>query len=60
MTDNLPDPQAIETKILAKAHGCLAKPTQVELDLPDPPSTVAAQVIADSTTATEESAGGPA
>lgn len=60
MTTIPPAAQAIETEILAKAHGCLAEPTQVELNLPDPPSTVAAQVIADSTTAIEESAGGPA
>lgn len=60
MTTYPPVPQAIETEIRAKAHGCLAEPTQVELNLPDPPSTVAAQLIEESVAQSEESAGGPA
>lgn len=60
MTTNPPPAQVIRTEILAKAHGCLSETTRVELELPDPPSTVAAQIIAENTAQNEESAGGPA
>lgn len=60
MTTYPPEHQAIESEIRAKAHGCLAEPTPVELSIPDPPSTVAAQLIEENAAQTEESTGGTA
>lgn len=51
-----PAPQDIATTVEAEAHPSLTKAIQVELEMPDPPSHVGAQIIAENT----ESASGPA